>query len=496
MLAAARLAPCRRCGPLLLLAARRRRQRRTTPRGGAFAADDDAAAAAGAGDAAPPAAAAAAEASDARDDPYGRAALRLEEVLAAAQDSNAGFLSLEEHDPPTLPGAPPPIRGLRLLPPDERLAAASQLATVVSGTSLLISWACGADPLGGASLSQGSLQALGLGALAAAPLLALALLGRTPAARRAFPTLAALQADTRDTLRPLVRGLTPPQVLVMAGWMTLPTCLALLPTARGVVAAARAAVGACLLASPAAASSAASGGGALSASPLVAALDALPAGGAATATAAAASAVAAAVVNGGVGGVGGGGTSAAAEAAAAVAAAEGIVEAADLSLWSGAASDALGSAADAGVGLLPALLASYFAASAVAAALSPRARQLAAVRDAARSAERWFRLQRAHEAGTTATTSAPTVAADQDNDGRAFRALALEWARERRSVARLAFVLSAVELLYVHELWDATGDVSAALGALTAAWACELALAARDGGGGGGGGEEEQRAGQ
>jgi hypothetical protein len=404
------------------------------------------------------------------DDPYSRAALRLEEVLAAARDNNAGLMTLEDDDPPTLPGAPPPIRGLRLLPPDERLAAASQLGTVLGAASLLVSWVCGADPLGGASLSQQSLEALGMGAtLGAAPLAALALLGRAPLARRLFPTLAALQSDTQATLRPLVRGLTPQQVLVMTVWLSLPSCLLLCPTARGLVAALRSTLGVCLFPSS---------------SPVALAL---PAG--TTPAEVAVAAVAAVATSGGVGGGG---------AAAAAVAAGGVAEAAaaELSLWTGAASDALSSLADAGAGLLPALLASYVAASAVAMALSPRSKQLAAVRDAARSADRWFRLERAHRAGAALATvsqeeedgygvassspsSPPSSSAlAAKDDGHAFRSLALAWARERRSVARLAFVLSAIELLYVHELWDATGDVSAAAGAVTAAWAVELLLAA------------------
>lgn len=418
---------------------------------------------------------------DPADDPYSRAALRLEEVLAAAQDNNAGLMTLEDDDPPTLPGAPPPIRGLRLLPPDERLAAASQLGTMIGAASLLISWVCGADPLGGASLSSQSLTALGMGTLGAAPLLALALLGRTPTAKRLFPTLAALQSDTQATLRPLVRGLTPNQVLVLTVWLSLPSCLLLCPTARGLVAAMRSTLHMCLFPSS---------------SPIALAL---PAG--TTPAEVTVAAVAAVATSGGVGG-GGGASAAAAAAAAAGGAAE--AAAAELSLWTGAASDTLSSLADAGVGLLPALLASYLAASAVAMALSPRTKQLAAVRDAARSAERWFRLERAHRVGAAvasvdtsqeeegegavSSSSAPSSALAAKDDGFAFRRLALAWARERRSVARLAFVLSAIELLYVHELWDATGDVSAVVGALTAAWAVELLLAMD-----GGGGEERRR---
>lgn len=377
---------------------------------------------------------------DSDEDPYRRAALRLEEVLAQAQEADGvpAFLptSDDDIDPPTLPGAPPPIRGLRLLPPDERLAAASHLGTMIGAASLLVSWVCGSDPLGGASLSSQSLSALVAGgSVGALPLIALALLGRAPPVRRAFPTLAALQSDTRATLRPLVRGLTLSQVFVMALWMSLPSCLMLCPTCQAVVSAARAMLSACLL--PAS-------------SPVVL----LPP----TTIAAVAAAGPAAT--------------------AVAAAAPGLSRMADVA----------GEMGDAAAGLAPALLASYAAASAVAMALSPRARQLSAVRDAARSAERWFRLERAHRRGASAAVGAEEQQQQQRevgqaasstalSHGTAFRSLALTWARERRAVARLAFVLSALQLMYVHQLWSVYGDVSAAAGALTLAWTAELLLA-------------------
>jgi hypothetical protein len=146
------------------------------------------------------------------------------------------------------------------------------------------------------------------------------------------------------------------------------------------------------------------------------------------------------------------------------------------------------------VGLAPALLASYLAASSVAMALSPRARQLRAVRDAARSAELFFRLDRAHRRGasvgdaddeaagaaTAAAAASAGGAAAAAEAGDAFRRLSLQWARDRLAVARLAFALSAVELLYLHQVWaSCAGDCSAAVGCLTAAWAAELLLAWR-----------------
>lgn len=116
-----------------------------------------------------------------------------------------------------------------------KLTLATNLGSLLALVAFLVSWLTGEDPLGGFGLSDGSLDAAAWGAAYALPLLACSAASRLPAVRSAFPVLEELQDATRDVVRPLVADLTLSQLLVLSCAAVVPSLLLLLPALHGCV---------------------------------------------------------------------------------------------------------------------------------------------------------------------------------------------------------------------------------------------------------------------
>lgn len=158
--------------------------------------------------------------------------------------------------------------------------------------------------------------------------------------------------------------------------------------------------------------------------------------------------------------------------------------------------------------LLPSVLSAYTAGIVVATSLGVRRSELAAVRDAMRSAERWFRLDIAERRGAAVVTgdgaaappgtppsaAVPPAAAGEGEGAvtpaavaasasaspasrsaaQAFRLVAAVWLLERFQVSRLGFVLSSLNVCYLYMIWMATLDLTTPAAAALLHFAAEV----------------------
>ncbi|KAG2445362.1 hypothetical protein HYH02_008827 [Chlamydomonas schloesseri] len=153
--------------------------------------------------------------------PYLAATQRLEELL-----EQASWCSEEEalrHE-------------VANLIPELKLTLATNVGSLMALTAFVLCWVMGEDPLGGITLQSHSLDAAGLGAAYAAPLLLCSALSRLAPVRAAFPVLADLQDSTARTMRPMMADLDNTQLLLLALVLVPPALLLLLPTVHGCLA--------------------------------------------------------------------------------------------------------------------------------------------------------------------------------------------------------------------------------------------------------------------
>ncbi|KAG1656884.1 hypothetical protein FOA52_000677, partial [Chlamydomonas sp. UWO 241] len=154
-------------------------------------------------------------------DPFVPAAARLQELLLEELPWDAGEQIRQD---------------LLALPSESRMAVFTNIATLLLTIALILNFLMTDDPLGGMSLSGSSLLHAALGIGYAAPLIALSLLCRAPFVHRRVHDLEAMHDAQETALQPLCADLDIPQMLIIAGCMSLPALLLLLPaTSAGFV---------------------------------------------------------------------------------------------------------------------------------------------------------------------------------------------------------------------------------------------------------------------
>lgn len=114
----------------------------------------------------------------------------------------------------------------------------------------------------------------------------------------------------------------------------------------------------------------------------------------------------------------------------------------------------------------PVILSAYFAAWVIANFLSVRECEFSAIKEALRSSERYFRLTMSMDNRSSANESKRT--------SQAFRNVAVLWMCSRRQVAKLGYVLTALNVTYFGALWQYTGDLATPATAALLQWALEL----------------------
>jgi len=382
--------------------------------------------------------------------------------------------------------------------------------------------------MGGIGLTSASLEAAKAGLWYSLPLVACSLAARAPACRALFPLLEDLHTAQADLLAPLLKGMNLSQLLIVASTLSIPSLMLLLPAMRGTTHALghyvrTEAVEPLLL----------SGGG--MAAPLHATTRVESAAQAAAAAAASgapdiftlptAAEVAAAdllatplplapgaLMVTDVGALFGSKLMPAGSAGAGVAA--GISHAA---AEAGAAWDRVLPlhvlSHEAGV-LAPAVLGGFLAAYLVMKQLMPKGSHVAAIRDAITHADRWFRLTMSMDtnvrkrAPTNAANRPPATASgagpvmmmaasvgptnnprDEDEEGgssdttatsqavsEAFKRVSLLWLITRRRVCQLAYMLTALNVVYYYLIWHETQDLATPAVAALVAIMAELVL--------------------
>jgi hypothetical protein len=95
---------------------------------------------------------------------------------------------------------------------------------------------------------------------------------------------------------------------------------------------------------------------------------------------------------------------------------------------------------------------------AVASSLSVKRSQISAIRDALKSADRYFRLTLAMDAGMS--TSSASSAEGSKSVADAFKAVAVVWVMTRRQVAQLGYILTSLNVAYFGLLWMYTNDMT------------------------------------
>lgn len=157
-----------------------------------------------------------------RNDAFKAAAIRLQNLLSGVGDGEEEFLS----------------QMLESESPEYKLTLCLAAGAVLSAVACGVCWLAGADPLGGASLSEASVHAAAAGALAGVPLAASRVWVWSDAGKAAYPPFEELQAAKTRFFAPIICNMTPPQTALIAAVEVLPTVAWVLPAAQGGLAAA------------------------------------------------------------------------------------------------------------------------------------------------------------------------------------------------------------------------------------------------------------------
>jgi hypothetical protein len=150
-------------------------------------------------------------------DPYRAAGQRLERLLAGAGDGEEELLNnllMEENV-------------------DRKVFIAALAGVGISTVACIACWACGLDPVGGASLSLGSLHAAAIGGAAALPLVAIKGFLWSDKAHSMLPFLEDVQQQQINEFQPILYQLNPAQTVLVVGSEVIPGLLILLPAATG-----------------------------------------------------------------------------------------------------------------------------------------------------------------------------------------------------------------------------------------------------------------------
>ncbi|KAK9813148.1 hypothetical protein WJX72_009864 [[Myrmecia] bisecta] len=154
---------------------------------------------------------------DRKPDPFAAAGLRLQNLLSGVGDGEEELLQ----------------NMLSSEPAETKLLLSLLSGGVITVAALGVCWLCGTDPTGGMSVSASSLEAAGLGAVAALPLIALKLGLWSEQWRRSFPALDDAHRSQVEHFTPLISNMTPAQVSLVMLMEVLPTVLLVLPAAQG-----------------------------------------------------------------------------------------------------------------------------------------------------------------------------------------------------------------------------------------------------------------------
>jgi hypothetical protein len=150
-------------------------------------------------------------------DPYRAAGQRLERLLAGAGDGEEELLNnllMEESV-------------------DRKVFIAALAGVGISTVACVACWCCGLDPVGGASLSLGTLRAAAIGGAAALPLVAVKGFLWSDKAQSILPFLEDVNQQQINEFQPILYQLNPAQTVLVMGSEVIPGLLILLPAATG-----------------------------------------------------------------------------------------------------------------------------------------------------------------------------------------------------------------------------------------------------------------------
>ncbi|KXZ52107.1 hypothetical protein GPECTOR_10g1130 [Gonium pectorale] len=119
------------------------------------------------------------------------------------------------------------------LVPEMRLTLATNMGSLLTLAAFVTSWLTGEDPLGGFAMTSSSLGAMAQGAGYAIPLVLCSLAARLKPVQQSFPVLGDLHDSQREIVHPIVQDLNSSQLLILASVLVVPTMLLLLPAAHG-----------------------------------------------------------------------------------------------------------------------------------------------------------------------------------------------------------------------------------------------------------------------
>ncbi|GLI70251.1 hypothetical protein VaNZ11_015098 [Volvox africanus] len=119
------------------------------------------------------------------------------------------------------------------LVPEMKLTLFTNLGSVLTLAAFVTSWLTGEDPLGGFALRDNSLGAAAVGAGYALPLVLCSVVSRLTPVRHNFPVLDDLQDSQQEIVKPIVEDLNASQLLILASVVVVPSMLMLLPAFHG-----------------------------------------------------------------------------------------------------------------------------------------------------------------------------------------------------------------------------------------------------------------------
>ncbi|GIL59726.1 hypothetical protein Vafri_14451 [Volvox africanus] len=119
------------------------------------------------------------------------------------------------------------------LVPEMKLTLFTNLGSVLTLAAFVTSWLTGEDPLGGFALRDNSLGAAAVGAGYALPLVLCSVVSRLSPVRHNFPVLDDLQDSQQEIVKPIVEDLNASQLLILASVVVVPSMLLLLPAFHG-----------------------------------------------------------------------------------------------------------------------------------------------------------------------------------------------------------------------------------------------------------------------
>eukprot|EP00199_Chlamydomonas_sp_CCMP681_P002396 CAMPEP_0119116188 /NCGR_PEP_ID=MMETSP1180-20130426/52147_1 /TAXON_ID=3052 ORGANISM="Chlamydomonas cf sp, Strain CCMP681" /NCGR_SAMPLE_ID=MMETSP1180 /ASSEMBLY_ACC=CAM_ASM_000741 /LENGTH=406 /DNA_ID=CAMNT_0007105309 /DNA_START=231 /DNA_END=1451 /DNA_ORIENTATION=- len=394
------------------------------------------------------------------DDEYAVAVTRLADVLAASPWSEQEAVRAE----------------LASYSAAMKLTFLTNLGSLVAMVAVATCWIAHVDPFGGFTFTAAdNLDAVRVGLLASLPLIAASVVLRIPGVRRAMPVIEDLHCAQAAVLHPLLKDMSPAQLVIATSSTMLPSLLLLLPAMHGLMSM----LMGHLQSEPVA-----------QVSPLnpehLAGLDT----GLLAVTVSLKSRVGSA--------------------------AEIVLGGGNIQLLLKVGEEALAMA--------PSFISGFVAAYMVMRQLAPRKSQLAAIRDSLASSDRWFRLTLAMERGVDQPALAPVqtqaitiphssssssssssgscnelqeenssssspvttdMAVDADimpaRVSAAFERLAILWLIARREVCRMAYILTACNVVLLAVLWESSSNLAAPATTILVAACVEIWLTQRDG---------------